>query len=134
MLSGVALTVSNKARPDGPDSGGASALFTLQPAAVRRASAIVARRMDVKDMVLEVPKVAELDLQLPCCLNAVADAVDTVESDPGDRRNEIRAGPKLRERCFLLGHIANQLEAQRQRAAGQDRAGYRGVERERHID
>ncbi len=65
MLSGIAFTLSDSASPDGPVSGGGSVLLTVQPAAVRSASASAARRRYVKDMVLLIPKIAELDLDLP---------------------------------------------------------------------
>ena len=77
----MALTLSDSARPDGPVSGGGSVLLTVQPAAAMRASAIAARRMYVKDMVLLIPKIAELDLNLPRRLDVVADAVGAVEGE-----------------------------------------------------
>src|SRR4051794_1704064 len=114
MLSGVALTLSDSARPDGPDSGGASVLFTVQPAAVRRASPIAARRRYVKDMILEVPKVAELDADLSCDAHRVAHAIGPVKRHFRDGTDDVRTGPQLNERRLLLRGGSDQFKAHRQ--------------------
>src|SRR6185295_15476360 len=134
MASGMALTVSESARPDGPLSGGASVLLTVQPAVAIRASATAARRMYVKDMVLLIPKIAELDRDLPSRLDGVPDAIDTVEGQGGDHRHDVRARLQLHQRRFLFRDVPDQLEADRQVAARGDGSSDRVVEPERHVN
>src|SRR6516162_4909092 len=134
MLSGTALTCSVSASPGGPESGGVSVLCTVQPAPARRASAIAARRMYVKGMILEVPKVAELDRQLPRRLDGVAGAIHTVERHPRNGCDDVRAPAKLNERRLLFGHVPHQFEAELQRSTSRNRPRRRAVECKRHVD
>src|SRR5258708_512333 len=134
MASGIALTFSVSARPDGPVSGGGSVFLTVQPAAARRASATAARRMYVDGMALEVPKITEIDRNLSRDLNLVADAVDAVEGDLRDRRDDVRTRLELHQRRLFLRDVPDDLERHRQRTARLDRAGDRSLERVRDVD
>src|SRR3954451_18742956 len=117
MLSGIALSVSVSASPDGPVSGGGVESLTVQPAAARSASATAARRKNVDDMVLLIPEVSELDLNLSGRLHLVAGAIDPVERHLREDRQDVRAHFQLHERGLLLRDVANELEPDGQRAA-----------------
>src|SRR6185369_16212089 len=106
----------------------------VQPTVAMRASATAARRMYVKDMVLLIPKIAELDRDLPRRLNGVPDAIGTVEGQGGNHRDDVRARFQLHQGRFLLGDVPDQLEADREVAAGRDRAGDGLVEVEGHVN
>src|SRR5471032_295338 len=134
MLSGIAFSVTVSARPEGPLSAGGVVLLTVQlVVAASRANATAARRIYVNDMALEIPNITELNLQLSHHADRVSRAVRPVERHLGNCRDEVRARAQLRERRLLLGDVPDELESRRQRAAGADGAGDRGVERIWHV-
>src|SRR5580765_1231539 len=135
MASGIAFTLSVRASPDGPVSGGASLLLTVQPVAMRtQANAIAARRMYVKGMTLKVPKVAELDPDLSHHGHIVANTIGAVKRHSRDDVDDVRTGLQLNQGGLELRGAPDQFEAKRDGATGRNGASERAVERVRHID
>src|SRR4051812_41804563 len=89
IASGIASSLSDSARPDGPVNGGASLLLTVQPATANTEIATAMRRIYVKAMMLLIPKITELDRHLPGRLDRVAGPIRPVERNHGNRRQEV---------------------------------------------
>src|SRR3954462_12959476 len=90
--------------------------------------------MFVENMVLDIPKVAEIDLNLARDGDAVANAVAAVERDLRVGDDDVRAGAQFGQGSFLLGVAAHDLETTYHRAACLDRSGDGAVDRVRDVN
>src|SRR4051812_36122943 len=119
MLSGFAAMVSDCARPDGPLSGGASFLCTVQPTSVSVATAAIS--VEKAFIGLEIPKVAEFDLQGAGNTRLVTGLIVAVEGDLRECRDELITAPQLNQRRFFFRGYSHQLESKRRRGVSVNR-------------
>src|SRR5580765_280410 len=136
MVSGCAASENDSASSDGPVNPGVSVEETVH--AVPSSAIDTARNFNGLvirvAMSLEVPKVPEVDLNRPRDADFVADAIRPVERDIRDRREDLGGEDQCRQRSFLFGAVANELEGQRELAADLHGAGGGPVKWPRHVD
>src|SRR4051794_41739157 len=102
MFAGTAATRTVSAGPDGPVNDGGVVSCTVHADAAAIAATNTARRVVAKDMALLIPKVAEVDLELPGHLDVVPGAIDADEGDARDRRQDRGARAQLHQGRLLF--------------------------------